>query len=67
MTDTEKTLVDHAAHHAGKERTASASAPKCGATRTASGKQHVCAKASSHKGDHKADAFTWRRSSGDHD
>lgn len=62
----DKTLTDHADHHAGKERTATQK-PKCTATRNSGGKVHACTKTAAHQGDHKAGPFTWRRSSGDQD
>ena len=62
----DKTLADHADHHAGKERTATTK-PKCAATRTTAGRAHTCTKTAGHSGDHKAGTFTWRRSSGDQD
>lgn len=80
MSD-EKTLTDHAQHHAGKDVTLEQLNDDvdlepdvdeidveevCGATAHLKGKVRTCSKEPEHEGQHKAGRVTWRRRSGDH-
>lgn len=69
---TDKTLAEHAEHHAGKDVQLeqhdddTTADEACGATAHLNGKVRTCSKPADHDGKHKRGNITWRPRSGDH-